>query len=84
MIDADRYWAVSELSREKNLPVSSRPKTKPISGITAEQLTGGCLLYRLRGAPTRLEGNIATSDEKGASANFPRTQFGAASVWSAS
>ena len=58
MIDADRYWAASGLFTGKDLPASSRAKTKPNSGITAEQLDGGCLLYRLRVPPSCPEGNI--------------------------
>jgi hypothetical protein len=61
MIDADRYWAASGLSIGKSLSASSRSKSRPTSGITAEQLDGGCLLYRL---PV----TIGMSDAEGASA----------------
>jgi hypothetical protein len=54
MIDADRYWAASGLSTGKNLSASSLPETKPTFGIAAEQLDGGCLLYRLPIAIARL------------------------------
>jgi hypothetical protein len=46
MIDADRYWAASSLSIGNSLSVPASPK-KPTSGVTAERLDGGCLLYRL-------------------------------------
>jgi len=46
MIDADRYWAASSLSIGNSLSVPASPK-KPTSGVTAERLDGGCLLYGL-------------------------------------
>jgi hypothetical protein len=65
MIDADRYWAGS------GLPTGSPtaplwPNTQPTSGITAKQLDGGCLLYRL---PVRSpRSNVGTYDDNEASA----------------
>jgi hypothetical protein len=51
MIDPDRYWAASGL-RTANNPWSP-PETKPTSSVTAEQIDGGCLLYRLPAARRR-------------------------------
>jgi hypothetical protein len=66
MMDADRYWAASGLLTG-NSPSVSRPptETKPGSGVAAEQLDGGCLLYRLpaaRGRDTDPGGNPRYSD----------------------
>jgi hypothetical protein len=59
MIDPDRYWAASGLLTANN--PSPPPETKPTS-VTAEQIDGGCLLYRLpaaRGRDTDTDGPCA-------------------------
>lgn len=46
MMDADHYRAAPSLSIGNSLSVPASPK-KPSSGVMAERLDGGCLLYRL-------------------------------------
>jgi hypothetical protein len=54
MIDPDRYWAASAASGLLAGNNSSPPpETKPASNVTAEQIDGGCLLYRLPAARRR-------------------------------
>jgi hypothetical protein len=50
MIDPDRYWAASGPLTRTSVAAPPSLKTRPPSGVAAEHLDGGCVLYRLPAA----------------------------------